>query len=139
MNEMFPDALIARSRYEPLMKSMTNQEKDRHVMAAAVVAEIDVLVTNNVADFPKESIDPYNIEVQTADQFVRQQAALNPAAFLDRFLSRARERNKLSLARGDGPVTPQDLALFLRDGPSEMVATGQFIMDLLRNLFTGDK
>src|SRR5580658_4367593 len=44
MNEMFPDALIARSRYEKLIDSMTNNKKDRHVLAASVVADADVLV-----------------------------------------------------------------------------------------------
>jgi hypothetical protein len=132
MNEMFPDALIIHSRYEKLIDSMTNDKKDRHVLAAAaVVADADVLVTNNVDDFPRESVDRYNIEVQTADQFVRQQAALNPAVFLNRFLLRAQERNKLSMERNKGPLSPEDIALFLRDGPSEMRATGQFILDLL--------
>jgi len=92
MNEMFPDALISRSRYERLIDSMTNDLKDRHVLAAAVVAEADVLVTVDVNDFPKDSVEPYNIEVQTPDQFVRHQAALNPMRFLqDSWFAPAKE------------------------------------------------
>jgi predicted nucleic acid-binding protein len=134
MNEMFPDGLIARYRYEKLIDSMTNHKKDRHVLAAAVIAEADVLVTKNVGDFPKESVERYNIEVQTPDQFVRHQAALNPALFLDGFLTRARDRNELSMARGKGSLTAEDIALFLRDGPSDMPATGQYILDLLAQI-----
>ena len=132
MNEMFPDALISRSRYERLIDSMTNHPKDRHVLAAAVIAEADVLVTIDVNDFPKDSVEPYNIEIQTPDQFVRHQAALNPMRFLEGFLSRASERNKLSIARGSGPLFPEDIALFLRDGPSRMPETGQYILSLLK-------
>ena len=86
-------------------------------MAAAITAEADVLVTRNVDDFPKESVEPYHIEIQTPDQFVRNQAALNPTLFMNRFLSRANERNKLSIERGKGPLTAEDIALLLRDGP----------------------
>lgn len=89
MNTMFPDAMIARDRYERLIDSMTNDEKDRHVLAAAVVAEADVLVTTNVGDFPKSSVESFNIQIQTPDEFVRTQAALNPMLFLEVFLRRA--------------------------------------------------
>jgi predicted nucleic acid-binding protein len=131
MNEMFPDGLIARFRYEKLIGAMTNDKKDRHVLAAAVIAEADVLVTRNVKDFPKESVERYSIEVQTPDQFVRHQAALNPRLFLQRFLTRAHDRSEISIARGKGALTPDDIALFLKDGPSEMPATGQYLLELL--------
>src|SRR5580700_1740241 len=58
MNTMFPDALIKRSRYKGLIASMTNAKGDRHVLAAGVIAEADVLVTNNLGHFPKESLEP---------------------------------------------------------------------------------
>jgi hypothetical protein len=131
MNEMFPDALIQRNRYEKLIDSMTNDPKDRHVLAAAVAADADVLVTNNGEHFPRESVEAYNIEVQSPDEFVRNQAALNPGLFLNHFLSRASERNRASTACGKGELTPEDVALFLRDGPSSMRKTGQYIIDLL--------
>jgi len=34
---------------------MTNQEKDRHVLAAAVRARAEVIVTYNTKDFPRVS------------------------------------------------------------------------------------
>jgi hypothetical protein len=134
MNEMFPESLIARYRYEKLIDSMTNHKKDRHVLAAAVIAEADVVVTKNVKDFPKESVERYNIEVQPPDQFVRNQTALNPGLFLSGFLNRARNRNELSIARGQGSLSAEDIALFLRDGPSGMPATGQYLLDLLAQM-----
>lgn len=132
MNELFPAALIVRSRYESLIDAMTNHKKDRHVLAAAVVAEAEIVVTNNVRDFPKASVEPYNIEVQTPDEFVRLQAAVNPRVFLEHYLKRAAQRNRLSIERGHGELTPIDLAMFLRDGPSKMPETGQYILDLLQ-------
>lgn len=133
MNEMFPDALIPRERYTQLIDSMTNDSKDRHVLAAAIIAEADVLVTKNVDHFPKESVERYNIEVQTPDQFVRHQAALGPNLFMEVFLRRADERDRLSITKGKGSLSPEDIALFLRDGPSEMPETGQYILNLLMN------
>lgn len=133
MNQLFPGALISRHRYEKLIDSMTNDKKDRHVLAAAVVAEVEVVVTNNLGDFPKDSLDPYNIEVQSPDEFVRSQAALNPRLFLEHFLRRAAQRNILSIERGHGELMPADLAMFLRDGPSNMNQTGQYILDLLES------
>lgn len=73
-NAMYPDAMIVRARYAGLIDSMTNDVKDRHVLAAAVVADADVLVTHNISDFPRHSVEHHYIEVQTPDQFVRHQA-----------------------------------------------------------------
>jgi predicted nucleic acid-binding protein len=131
LNEMYPDALITRVRYSALIESMTNDEKDRHVLAAAVIAEAEVLVTRNIDDFPRESVEKYNIEVQTPDQFVRHQAEFSPPRYMESFLARAERRNQLSIARGEGPLSPYEIAEFLRDGPSNMPATGQYIIDLL--------
>lgn len=48
---------------------MTNDHKDRHVLAAAVVGRADVIVTDNVDDFSESACAPYDIDVQTADEF----------------------------------------------------------------------
>ena len=49
---------------------MTNHEKDRHVLAAAVKAPCEVIVTYNLKDFPGESIKPHGIEVKHPDEFL---------------------------------------------------------------------
>jgi hypothetical protein len=49
---------------------MTNQEKDRHVLASAVLSGAKVLVTKNIKDFPPHSVAPYGIEVQNPDEFL---------------------------------------------------------------------
>jgi hypothetical protein len=39
---------------------MTNEPKDRHVLAAAVRGRADVIVTENIRDFPPLAADPKN-------------------------------------------------------------------------------
>lgn len=58
------------TRYQLLIASMPVNEKDRHVMAAAVSYGAQVIVTQNLRDFPPNLLSPYNIEAQSADQFL---------------------------------------------------------------------
>ncbi|QQR58233.1 MAG: hypothetical protein IPG59_01710 [Candidatus Melainabacteria bacterium] len=132
MNAMFQDALIHREKYERLIDQMTNDEGDRHVLAAAVSqGEVGVIVTHNLRHFPPDAIDPFDLEVQTPDEFVRNQAELNPRNFIQVFLRRAERRNELALNSGRNQISPHDIANFLRDGPANMVETGNYILELL--------
>ena len=49
MEEAFPEAMV--TGHEPLIAAMKNEEKDRHVVAAAVKAGAQVVVTNNLRHF----------------------------------------------------------------------------------------
>lgn len=68
MTQAFPEALV--TGYEKLVPAMGTNQGDRHVLAAAVTAKADVIVTDNDRHFPAEARDPYSIEVQTADEFL---------------------------------------------------------------------
>lgn len=68
MRAAFPEAMV--TGHENLIPSMTNHPKDHHVLAAAVHAGVDLLVTSNVGDFPRSSCEPYNIDVQPPDDFL---------------------------------------------------------------------
>jgi hypothetical protein len=68
--------------HEPLIPSMTNDPKDRHVMAAAVKGRADVIVTSNVKDFPLEACEPYDVDVQTPDEFLQYQWEIGDPDFL---------------------------------------------------------
>ncbi|MCB9933004.1 MAG: PIN domain-containing protein [Planctomycetes bacterium] len=65
MQEAFEDALV--EGHEPLIASMPNDEKDRHVAAAAVHADADLIVTQNTKDFKKL---PGGLEVQRPVSFL---------------------------------------------------------------------
>ena len=70
VREHFPDAAVPLERYEPLIGVMTNHPKDRHVLAAAVAAGAEVIVTRNLRDFPAEALEPYGVEAQSPDEFL---------------------------------------------------------------------
>lgn len=44
---------------------------DRHVLAAAVRSHSQVIVTENLKDFPADALAEWNIEAKTPDDFVR--------------------------------------------------------------------
>jgi predicted nucleic acid-binding protein len=72
----FPDAMV--SGYESLIDGMTNDEKDRHVLAAAVRANAEVLVTFNLRDFPEVALKPFDITAVHPDEFLLDQLDLYP-------------------------------------------------------------
>jgi len=68
MNEAFPDAIV--SGYERLITTMPEMGEDAHVLAAALHAGADVIVTDNVKDFPPHVAPRFDIAVRTADDFL---------------------------------------------------------------------
>jgi hypothetical protein len=70
MNEAFPDAAV--SGFQHLIPTMPEMGDDAHVLAAAVFAEADVIVTDNVKDFPPRVAPRFEVPVLTADEFLVQ-------------------------------------------------------------------
>jgi hypothetical protein len=68
--------------YRKLIPTMTNEPKDRHVLAAAVRGGAAVLVTENCRDFPDAALGRYDIQVLHQDEFLLDQLDLWPAAVL---------------------------------------------------------
>lgn len=57
--------------YEPLIETLELPDpNDRHVLAAAIVAKANVIVTNNIRDFPDSALAPHNVQVQKPDAFL---------------------------------------------------------------------
>ena len=78
MNRAFPDA--RRNPPADLIAAMTNDPKDRHVLATAVLAGAEVIVTDNLVHFPEEGLKPYGIEAQSPDKFLQHLLSLNRGA-----------------------------------------------------------
>lgn len=78
MSRHFPDAQVFG--YEHLIASMENHPKDRHVLAAAVRGGAEVLVTENLRDFPESAVAPYSITVLHQDDFLLDQLDLSAVA-----------------------------------------------------------
>jgi hypothetical protein len=69
MNAHVDDCLVRD--YQDLIPTLTLPDPDdRHVLAAAIRAGADVIVTSNLADFPAETLKPYGIEAQHPDVFL---------------------------------------------------------------------
>jgi predicted nucleic acid-binding protein len=77
MAQAFPEAEVVD--YEPLVAAMRNEEKDRHVAAAALKAGAQVIVTSNRKDFTDL---PAGIEAQSPDEFLCNLFDLDPDGFL---------------------------------------------------------
>lgn len=65
----FPEAWV--DGYEHLIPEMTNHSKDRHVLAAAVHARAELIVTYNIRDFPRSSLAPYSIAARGPSMFLK--------------------------------------------------------------------
>jgi hypothetical protein len=62
---------------------------DCHVVAAAILARVDVIVTGNLKHFPKAALDPYYLHAQSPDQFLLHQYHLNPGVMLEKLDNQA--------------------------------------------------
>ena len=74
MNMHILDCLV--TGYEPLIPSLNLPDpNDRHVLAAAIRCNADVIVTFNLKDFPEDVLAPMGIEAQHPDDFITHQLA----------------------------------------------------------------
>ena len=77
MERAFPEAEV--KGYEHLIAAMNNDEKDRHVAAAAVKAGAQVIATANLKDFANL---PEGVEAQSPDEFLCNLFDLDPETFV---------------------------------------------------------
>ena len=64
----FPEAAVRD--YEGLLPSLTNDPKDRHVLAAAIRGGCPLILTFNLKHFPAESLAPWEIEVRHPQDYL---------------------------------------------------------------------
>lgn len=69
MEAALPAAMVGG--YQDLIPGLKNDPKDRHVLAAAIRAGAQVIVTQNLRHFPPAALAPYAIEAQSADMFLQ--------------------------------------------------------------------
>lgn len=77
MADVFEAAEVSADKIALLEPAMTNHPKDRHVLAAAVAADAEAVITLNLADFPPSACEAVGVE------------ALHPDAFLDVLYAKA--------------------------------------------------
>ena len=75
-NLAFPDALV--HNYEGLLGNLKLPDADDcHVLAAAIKVNANVIVTNNLKDFPKGYLQTFGLKVKSADDFLTDIIDLN--------------------------------------------------------------
>ncbi|MGH3381453.1 MAG: PIN domain-containing protein [Actinoallomurus sp.] len=76
MNASVRDCLV--EDYEPLMEGLKLPDPDdRHVLAAAIKAGAQIIVTSNLRDFPAREIATWSLEAKSPDDFVLDQIDLD--------------------------------------------------------------
>lgn len=102
MNENVRDCLV--TGYEDLIPALSLPDPDdRHVLAAAICAGVDVIVTSNLADFPADTLAKFDIEAQHPDDFINHLLDLAP-----NIVCEAAKRQRASLKK-----PPKSIAEFL--------------------------
>jgi predicted nucleic acid-binding protein len=98
MNKAFPQAMV--TDYEHLAPQMQADDKDKHVLAAAVRSESNVLVTENVKDFDPPVSGPHAMKVERTSEFLNRildEDQGRTVAAMEEMVSRtSREPNSLS-------------------------------------------
>lgn len=77
MDNAVPDCLVYG--YEHLIESLDLPDpNDRHVLAAAIRAKAEVIVTFNGRDFPEDKLAEFDIHTQHPDDFIANLYDLSP-------------------------------------------------------------
>ncbi|MDR3525602.1 MAG: PIN domain-containing protein [Acetobacteraceae bacterium] len=85
MHRAMPDALV--TGYEARVTDIALPDPDdRHVLAAAITAEANVIVTFNLKDFPPAALAPYGVEAQHPDAFLQSFITETPHLFFQAVL-----------------------------------------------------
>ncbi|MEX2483771.1 MAG: PIN domain-containing protein [Brumimicrobium sp.] len=80
----FPDAMVAN--YQGLIETLNLPDpKDRHVLAAAIKVNANIIVTNNLKDFPNDYLASFGLKAQSADDFLTDIIDLNPKIAINAF------------------------------------------------------
>lgn len=124
MNAAIPDSLVVG--YEPLIETLELPDpNDRHVLAAAIHAKAEVIVTFNGKDFPKAALTPHSIEKSTPDAFVLRLLQAHPIQVVD-----ALRMDRMAKKRP--PKTPEEYlnALIAQRLPRTSAELRQYIDEL---------
>jgi len=106
-NLAFPDALV--QNYEGLIEHLTlPDEKDRHVLAAAIKTNANIIVTNNTKDFPDPYLQSFSLRAITTDDFLTDIIDLNPSQAVDAF-------REMVLNRKNPPLDEYEVLIQLRN------------------------
>jgi predicted nucleic acid-binding protein len=118
MNKAVRDCLV--TGYEPLVDVLDLPDPDdRHVLAAAIKARAQVIVTDNLKDFPSDALEPWDMESKSPDDFILDQIDLSRETVYAAV-------QRMADSRQNPPAAFSDvLAMLERDGLVESTAALQ--------------
>ena len=131
MKKLYPYATIPLNDYESLIPVMKCEPKDRHILAAAVAWHVDIIVTRNIKDFPAAALEPYRIETQSADEFVRHVLDFDPRNFVRHFRLRAKQRREWAIQSNKAPHSDEEIAKHLKVADPPMPDTSGYLLECL--------
>jgi predicted nucleic acid-binding protein len=88
----FPDAEV--KGYSKLIPLMTNHEKDRHVLAAAVRGGASLVVTFNLKDFADADLDPWEITARHPQDYLLTLHSMNPGVVVAKLAAIAQDDSR---------------------------------------------
>jgi predicted nucleic acid-binding protein len=124
MNSHVREGLV--ERFEHLIQGLTLPDPDdRHVLAAAIAARADCIVTANLKHFPPKMLEPYGVTAIGSDDFLIRLFERDQDGFIQAVRA---QRNKLRRP----PITGSGLLSVLeRQGLKRLVSELKEVVDLL--------
>jgi len=121
INRAFPDALV--KNYEPLIETLSLPDMDdRHVLAAAIKTNADLIITNNLKDFPQKYLDGFGLKAKCPDDFFTDIIDLNQDLAIQAF-------RKLVLNKKKPPYDEYDVLEIFRN--NKLKDTADYLHALL--------
>lgn len=86
INEAFPDALVIN--YHSLIDNLDLPDQDdKHVLASAIKTNANLIITNNLKDFPNDYLSEFGLSAKSPDDFLTDIIDLNPEIAVEAFKS----------------------------------------------------
>ncbi len=115
MDTHVQDALVEND--EALIDTLDLPDPDdRHVLAAAIASQADLILTFNLRDFPTQVLQPYGIQARHPDRFISDLLSNEPSN-----ICAAVQRHRASLRYPPKTIT-EYLEIMERQGLSQTVA-----------------
>jgi predicted nucleic acid-binding protein len=92
VKDAFPEAMI--TDYQELIPIMTNDEKDRHVLAAAVRDKLNLIITFNLKDFKAKDLSKWNIEALHPQDYLLTLYSMKPGIVMMKLAKIAQKKEQ---------------------------------------------
>lgn len=86
----FPDACV--TGYESLIPFLTNDDGDRHVLAAAIKAGVSLIVTFNQRHFPEKALAPWGVKAVHPQDYLMTLYSMSPAVVMGKLAAISKDK-----------------------------------------------